>query len=231
MGTYEILEHLSSGGFGEVYRGCNIHNRHEIVAIKIVLAALAHDEVALSLFQQESSALNRVAHDAIVRYKMFTIDPGLNRPCLVMEFVDGPSLGDRLESGPMPESEVLDLLLRLASGLESAHRTEVVHRDLSPDNVILPDGRIDTAKIIDFGIAKMTTPGGRTLIGDKFAGKPGYVAPEQLGAFGGIVTGQADVYSLALVAAAAARGHPLDMGDSVVAAVHSRQRVPDLSGV
>ena len=231
VGTYEIVEHLSSGGFGEVYRGRNIHNQTDTVAIKIILAALAHDEVALSLFQQESNALNRLAHDAIVRYRMFTVDPGLNRPCLVMDFVDGPSLGDRIDAGPLTQAEVLALILRLASGLEVAHRAEVVHRDLSPDNVILPDGRVETARIIDFGIAKMTTPGGRTVIGDKFAGKPGYVAPEQLGAFGGKVTGQADVYSLALVAAAAARGQPLDMGDSPAAAVMARMRVPDLAGI
>lgn len=231
VGTYEIVEHLSSGGFGEVYRGRNVYNHNEIVAIKIVLAALAHDDVALSLFHQESSALNRVAHDAVVRYRMFTIDPGIGRPCLVMDFVDGPSLGDRLEGGGLSDDEVLVLLHRLAAGLEAAHRVDVVHRDLSPDNVILPEGRIETARIIDFGIAKVTTPGGQTLIGDKFAGKPGYVAPEQLGDFGGVVTGQADVYSLGLVAAAAARGQPLDMGDSVVAAVKARQSVPDLSDV
>ena len=228
IGTYEITDHLNTGGMGEVYRGINIHNG-EVVAIKIVLPALAHDEKILSLFQKESTVLRRIAHDAIVRYEVFTIDPGISRPCLVMEFVEGVSLGDHMEQGAMPEADVLGLLRRLADGLAVAHRAGVVHRDLSPDNVILREGGVDTAKIIDFGIAKETRAGGGTLIGGQFAGKPGYVAPEQLGLYEGHVTGQADIYSLGLLAAAAARGSPLDMGDNPADAVRARLSVPDLS--
>ena len=230
IGTYEIMEHLNTGGMGEVYRGVNIHN-DEVVAIKIVLPALAHDEKILSLFQKESTVLRRIAHDAIVRYEVFTRDPALDRPCLIMEYAEGPSLGDRLEQEPLDLAEVLVLLRRLTSGLDVAHRGGVVHRDLSPDNVILCGSEVAQAKIIDFGIAKASTPGGRTLIGGQFAGKPGYVAPEQLGLYEGHVTGQADIYSLGLLAAAAALGHPLDMGDSPAAAVMARIKVPDLTGI
>ena len=230
IGTYEISEHINTGGMGEVYKGFNIHNK-EIVAIKVVLPALAHDEKILSLFQKESTVLRKIANDAIVRYEVFTIDPGIARPCLVMEFVDGPSLRDYMHNGPMDEEQVLLLLRRLAWGLDIAHRAGVVHRDLSPDNVILCEGVVENAKIIDFGIAKETTPGGATLIGGQFAGKPGYVAPEQLGLYDGTVTGQADVYSLGLLAAAAALGRPIYMGDSPATAVRSRLSVPDLTGV
>ena len=230
IGTYEILEHINTGGMGEIYRGRNIHNE-EPVAIKIVLPALAHDQKILSLFQKESTVLRRVAHDAIVRYEVFTIDPGIGRPCLVMEYVEGMALNDHTEGRPLPEQEVLSLVVRLADGLQVAHRAGVVHRDLSPDNVILRDGNVDTAKIIDFGIAKETTSGGGTLIGGQFAGKPGYVAPEQLGLYEGHVTEQADVYSLGLLAAAAAMGRPLDMGDSPADAVRARMDVPDLSAL
>lgn len=230
IGTYEILEHLNTGGMGEVYRGINIHNE-EVVAIKIVLPALAHDEKILSLFQKESTVLRRIAHDAIVRYEVFTRDPALDRPCLIMEYAAGPSLGDRMEHGPLGLQEVLILLQRLTAGLDVAHRNGVVHRDLSPDNVILCGNDVAQAKIIDFGIAKASTPGGRTLIGGQFAGKPGYVAPEQLGLYEGHVTGQADIYSMGLLAAAAALGYPLDMGDSPAAAVMARIKVPDLSGI
>ncbi len=228
--TYKILAHLNTGGMGEVYRGVNIHNDEE-VAIKIVLPALAHDPKILSLFQKESTVLRRIAHDAIVRYEMFTIDPGIKRPCLVMEYVEGPSLSDRIEHGPLPAQAVLVLLRRLASGLEVAHQNGVVHRDLSPDNVILCDNDVSRAKIIDFGIAKASTPGSGTLIGGQFAGKPGYVAPEQLGLGDGTVTGQADIYSLGLLAAAASLGYPLNMGDTPAAAVMARMGVPDLTGV
>ena len=230
IGTYEIVEHINTGGMGEVYRGVNIHN-DETVAIKVVLPALAHDRKILALFQKESTVLRRLAHDAIVRYEVFTIDPGISRPCLVMEYVDGQPLTDVIEAGPMPVPEVLRLLRRVASGLDTAHRAGVVHRDLSPDNVILPDGNVEHAKIIDFGIAKAATPGGGTLIGGQFAGKYGYVAPEQFGWYDGVVTGQADVYSLGLLAAAMARGAPLNMGDNLAEAVRNRTTVPDLSDI
>ncbi|PKN43875.1 MAG: serine/threonine protein kinase, partial [Deltaproteobacteria bacterium HGW-Deltaproteobacteria-17] len=148
---YRLIKLLGEGGMGEVYRGVNIHNG-EAVAIKIVLPALAHDEKILSLFQKESTVLRRISHDAIVRYEVFTIDPEIARPCLVMEYVEGVPLGDRMESDPLSEAEVMTLLRRLADGLEVAHRAGVVHRDLSPDNVILREGRVENAKIIDFGI-------------------------------------------------------------------------------
>jgi serine/threonine-protein kinase len=230
IGTYEIVEHLSTGGMGEVYRGVNIHSG-DPVAIKIVLPALAHDQMILSLFQKEASTLNRLAHDAIVRYHVFTIDPGIQRPCLVMEFVDGEALSDRMKKGPMAAEDVRAVLIRVAGGLAAAHRYGVVHRDLSPDNVILQDGRVDHAKLIDFGIAKSLAAGDKTLIGNQFAGKYGYVAPEQMGRFQGEVTERTDIYSLGLVAAAACLGKGLDMGSNPASALEKRVSVPDLTGI
>ncbi|MDF1872452.1 serine/threonine-protein kinase, partial [Vannielia sp.] len=231
MGTFEITEHIATGGMGEVYRGFNIHTE-EPVAIKIVLAALAHDEKILSLFQKEATVLGRLHHDAIVRYMLFTVDPGIQRACLVMEFVEGRSLADfYAEEGKMPCEDVKTMMRRVASGLQKAHDLGVVHRDLSPDNVVIQDGLISHTKIIDFGIAKSANFGGGTLLGGQFAGKYGYVSPEQLGRFKGVIEGTSDIYSLALVAAAACRGEPVDMGDSPAEAVERRMDVPDLSGV
>lgn len=228
--TYEIEQLISAGGMGEVYRGRNIHNG-EPVAIKIVLPSLAHDPKIVALFQKESTVLSRLSHEAIVRYHVFTKDPAIGRPCLIMEFVEGVPLSDRVERGPLPLDEVTLLLRRLASGLDKAHGVGVVHRDLSPDNVILEGGMVDHAKIIDFGIAKSASIGGGTLLQGQFAGKFNYVSPEQLGAFGGVVDGRSDIYSLGLLIAAAARGKVLDMGASIVDAVQSRQGVPELSAV
>ncbi len=120
---------------------------------------------------------------------------------------------------------------RLASGLNAAHEAGTVHRDLSPDNIILPGGNVDRAKIIDFGIARSANIGGETLIGGRFAGKYNYVCPEQLGLFGGEVTEQSDIYSLGLVLAAALRGKPLDMSGSQVDVVEKRRSVPDLTDI
>jgi serine/threonine protein kinase len=229
-GIYELDERIAFGGMGEVYRGHNIQTGDH-VAIKIVLPEFARDQTILSLFRKEASILNHLSHDAVVRYHVFTIDPGIGRPYLAMEFVDGASLYDIMRRGPMPTEEVRKLCHRLASGLSAVHQAGAIHRDLSPDNIILPGGRVDRAKIIDFGIARSATVGGETLIGGKFAGKYNYVSPEQLGLYSGDVSEQSDIYSLGLVLAAALRGKPIDMSGSQFEIIEKRRAVPDLSDV
>lgn len=230
IGTYEIERLINTGGMGEVYRGRNIHNG-EAVAIKIVLPHLANDEMIVSLFQKEAKVLGRLFHEAIVRYHVFTNDPEIGRPCIVMEFVEGTSMNEIVKKGPMPLEDVKVLLRRLAGALDKAHTVGVVHRDLSPDNVILEDGQVSHAKIIDFGIAKSSMKGDATLLQGQFAGKFSYVAPEQLGAYGGNVDGRTDIYSLGLMMVAVCQGRVLNMGKSIVEAVRARGGVPDLSGV
>lgn len=229
-GIYELDERIAFGGMGEVYRGHNIQTGDH-VAIKIVLPEFARDQTILSLFRKEASILNHLSHDAVVRYHVFTIDPGIGRPYLAMEFVDGESLFDIMRRGPMPVEEVRKLCHRLASGLAAVHQAGAIHRDLSPDNIILPGGRVDRAKIIDFGIARSATVGGETLIGGKFAGKYNYVSPEQLGLYSGDVSEQSDIYSLGLVLAAALRGKPIDMSGSQYEIIEKRRTVPDLSDI
>ncbi|RWP24109.1 MAG: serine/threonine protein kinase [Mesorhizobium sp.] len=229
-GIYELDERIAFGGMGEVYRGHNIQTGDH-VAIKIVLPEFARDQTILSLFRKEASILNHLSHDAVVRYHVFTIDPGIGRPYLAMEFVDGQSLFDIMRRGPMPTEDVRKLCHRLASGLSAVHQAGAIHRDLSPDNIILPGGRVDRAKIIDFGIARSATVGGETLIGGKFAGKYNYVSPEQLGLYSGDVSEQSDIYSLGLVLAAALRGKPIDMSGSQFEIVEKRRTVPDLSDI
>jgi len=229
-GIYELDERIASGGMGEVYRGHNIQTGDH-VAIKIVLPEFARDQTILSLFRKEASILNHLSHDAVVRYHVFTIDPRIGRPYLAMEFVDGQSLFDVMRRGAMPGQDVRRLCHRLASGLAAVHRAGAVHRDLSPDNIILPGGQVEAAKIIDFGIARSAAVGGETLIGGKFAGKYNYVSPEQLGLYGGEVSEQSDIYSLGLVLAAALRGKPLDMSGSQYEVIEKRRTVPDLSDI
>lgn len=229
-GIYEIDEHIATGGMGEVYRGHNIQTG-DPVAIKVVLREFARDQGILALFRKEASILNHLSNDAIVRYHVFTIDPTIGRPYLAMEFVDGQSLGERIRSGPLDTREARKMLARVASGLSVAHEAGVIHRDLSPDNIVLPGGKVEKTKIIDFGIARSANVGGGTLLGGSFAGKYSFVSPEQLGLFGGDVTEQSDIYSLGLVLAAALRGKQLDMGGSPVEVIEKRRTVPDLSGI
>jgi serine/threonine protein kinase len=229
-GTYELDARIASGGMGEVYRGHNIQTG-DPVAIKIVLPELARDATILALFRKEASILNHLFHEAIVRYHVFAIDQTIGRPYLAMEFVDGVSLVDMMKTGPMSAEAARKLLIRLASGLAVAHEAGIVHRDLSPDNVILPGGKVERAKIIDFGIARSASVGGETLLGGTFAGKYNYVSPEQLGMAGGEVTEKSDVYSLGLVIGAALRGQPFNMSGSQVDIIEKRRTVPDLTGI
>jgi len=168
-GIYEIDERIGVGGMGEVYVGHNIQTR-EKVAIKMILPELAHDEVIFDLFRREATTLSRLHHEAIVHYHVFSVEPALGRPYMAMEFVGGPSLADRVRRRPLDRAELEVLRRRVASGLAAAHKMGVFHRDISSDNVILVDGKVENAKIIDFGIAKSTAAGG-TLIGSGFAGK------------------------------------------------------------
>jgi len=227
--TYRIEAFLARGGMGEVYRArhAELNTEH---AIKIILPELANNQRIVDLFRREASVLRNVRHDAVVAYDgVFRDENG--RLYLVMEFADGPSLSKLMRDRSLDADEVRQLRDRLADGLAVAHDKGVIHRDISPDNVILPGGDLGKAKIIDFGISKAVDPEVKTIIGDDFAGKFSYVSPEQLGMFGGQIDGRSDIYSLGLVLAAAAQGEPLDMGLSPIAVIEARRAVPDLSRV
>jgi serine/threonine protein kinase len=229
-GIYEVGALIAHGGMGEVYRGFNIVT-NDPVAIKMILPELSSNPDAFAMFRREAATLLNLQHEAIVRYFVFSVDPDLQRAYLAMEFVDGPSLTKRLARGPLPLDEVKILQRRLADALDAAHRVGVIHRDISSDNVILPDGDPHRAKIIDFGIARSQRAGEGTIIGGGFAGKYNYVSPEQLGLAGGEVTAKSDVYSLGLVLAEALRGRPIDMSGTQAEIIEKRRKVPDLSDV
>jgi hypothetical protein len=227
--TYRIEALLARGGMGEVYRArhAELDTEH---AIKIILPELADDTRIVDLFRREASVLRTIRHEAIVGYEgVFRDENG--RLYLVMEFVDGPSLSKMLKQEPLRPAQLRQLRDRIADGLAAAHEKGVVHRDLSPDNVILPAGDLGNAKIIDFGISKLVDPAAKTIVGTDFAGKYSYVSPEQVGLFGGEVDARSDIYSLGLVLAAAAIGKPLDMGNSPISVVEARRAVPDLSRI
>jgi serine/threonine-protein kinase len=226
--SYEIEQPIGAGGMGQVYRGREIATG-KLVAIKMILPELERDEAALKLFLKEADALSDVNHDAVIRYYLFAEDSVLGRHFLALEFVDGRSLSDILRDGPLTFEAGVTLLQRLAAGLNTVHERGIVHRDIAPDNILIPSRNVERAKIIDFGIAKGSQHG--TVIGSGFAGKYNYVSPEQLGLFGGNVTAKSDIYSLALVAADALTGQPLDMGGTPFDTIEKRRRVPDLSAI
>jgi serine/threonine protein kinase len=229
-GIYEIDRMIGVGGMGEVYKGHEIQTG-TTVAIKMLLPEMAENEAALGLFRREASALHYLMHEAIVRYFVFTVEPILQRPYLAMEFVDGRSLAEMLEEGPLTFEALLRLMRRVASGLNAAHERGIIHRDVSPDNIIVPQSDVARAKIIDFGIARSTQIADATIIGTGFAGQHNYVSPEQVGLFAGEVTAKSDIYSFGLVLFYALTGQKLDMGGTQFQLVEKRRRIPDLGAV
>ena len=228
--TFRIEELLAKGGMGAVYRAKHMLLGTDI-AVKVILPELAEDEDIVQRMTGEAINLHEVKNDAVVEYGGFFQDD-LGRRFLVMEYVDRPSLAAIRKERRLSPDEVRTLRDRLALGFAAAHAKGVLHRDISPDNVILPGGRIEEAKIIDFGIAKSTKGGEHTVVGGGFVGKYSYASPEQ---FDEAIEpdGRSDIYSLGLVLAAAAIGFGarLDMGNSLASAVKARQVLPDLEQV
>jgi serine/threonine protein kinase len=230
-GDFRVENHpVKFGGMGEVYKATNIINGAP-VAIKLIRSELSNDTEILERFRDEDDALRRLNNPAIVRYFGVRRDPELDRLYIVMEYVDGPSLGEHVStSGALPPSAVEDLCRRLASGLQEAHAQGVIHRDLSPDNILLADGDPRKPKIIDFGIAKINLGNNFTVYRTNFVGKYLYASPEHYSQTAR-VDEKSDIYSLGLVLAAAAKGAPLDMGRDELTGATARIRTPDLSAI
>ncbi len=149
LGPYEILELLGAGGMGEVYRATDTKLGRD-VAIKILPAEVAKDAGRLERFQREAHLLASLNHPHIAA--IYGLEETYGQPFLVLELVEGEDLKQRLDKGPIPVNETLEIAKQIAEALEEAHNTGIVHRDLKPANVKLtPDGKV---KVLDFGLAK-----------------------------------------------------------------------------
>jgi tetratricopeptide (TPR) repeat protein/TolB-like protein len=181
LGHYQVLEEIGFGGMGVVHRARDMRLERD-VALKVLPAGLLADAGARKRFRNEALALARLNHPNICSIFDFDTQDGVD--FLVMEFVPGASLHERLGSGGLPLEEVPKVGAQLAAGLEAAHAQGVLHRDLKPGNLrITPDQRL---KILDFGLAKFLHPEASTeatLSAEEtssFSGTVPYMAPEQL---------------------------------------------------
>jgi hypothetical protein len=225
---FEVRRFIARGGMGEVYEGVNI-NTDERVAVKVILSHLALDPNVQGMFRKEARTLTRLSHPALVQYRVLAQEPTLGVLYIVTEYIDGTQLSDQIGTLKPTAEELVGVTRRLAAGLQAAHELGAIHRDIAPDNILLPEGRLDQAKIIDFGIAKDLDPSNKTIVGDGFAGKLGFVAPEQFGDFDRQIGPWTDVYSLALLILTLAAGRAIDMGSTLVEAIDRRRAGPDLS--
>lgn len=229
-GIYRVDRLIAQGGMGNVYTGVNIETGDQ-VAIKIVAPHLATNPKMLAKVRAEARLLTLVVHPAVVPYRVFARDPALNAHYIVTDFVAGEVLSDRIRKTKAELGDTLDLLRRLATGLQAIHAVGAIHCDVSPENVLLPGGRVDLAQIIDLGIAKDLAPGDSTVVIEGFAGKLGYAAPEQLGIGKWPIGPWTDVYGTALVILSFVLGRPANMGGTLADAIDHRGHVPPLKEV
>ena len=150
LGPYEVVSVLGAGGMGEVYRARDTRLKRE-VAIKVLPAALARDPDRLARLQREAEVLATLNHPNIAAIYGFEETPDASG--IVMELVEGPTLGDRIVQGAVPLDEALAITKQIADALDAAHEKGVIHRDLKPANIKVSQG--GKVKVLDFGLAKM----------------------------------------------------------------------------
>ncbi|MEV4350719.1 protein kinase [Actinoplanes sp. NPDC049596] len=187
IGAYRVVRLLGAGSFATVWLGHDpVLDAH--VAIKVLADNWSHDLRVRERFEQEARLLWRLADERAVRvHAVGTLPDG--RPYFVMDFAEGGSLRDRLARGDLPPAEALEVLREIAAGVAVLHRNRIVHRDLTPGNILFRSGRV---LIADLGLAKaLAAASGLTAR----AGTPGYMAPEQESATA-VVGTTADVYAL-----------------------------------
>ncbi len=141
LGPYKILEFVGSGGMGEVYRAHDVKLNRD-VALKVQREAFALDSDRLARFKREAQVLASLNHPNIAA--IYGLEDSGGVQALVLEFVEGPTLANRIAKGRIPIDEALPIVKQIAEGLESAHERGIIHRDLKPANIKLrPDGTVD----------------------------------------------------------------------------------------
>jgi Tol biopolymer transport system component len=234
LGPYEILASLGAGGMGEVYRARDTRLGRD-VAVKVLPDRIAQDPAALARFEREAKTISALSHPHICA--LFDVGREGESEYLVMELLEGETLADRIDRGPLPLEQTLRLGAEMASALDAAHRKGIVHRDLKPGNVMLtPSG----VKVLDFGLAKAFAPQGplESLTSAPTAardvtregailGTLSYMAPEQLE--GKPADSRTDIFALGVVLYEMATGSKAFTGRSqasLVSAILATEPAP-----
>src|SRR5262249_32862248 len=229
LGPYDVIEVIGRGGMGVVLKAFD-PSLQRIVAIKVLAAHLAAGERHRKRFLREAQTAAAVRHDHVVT--IHAVDESAALPFLVMEYVPGVSLQQRLDAGsPLELKEVLQIGIQTASGLAAAHALGLIHRDIKPANILLRTevrglrtegegvlGPQSSVLITDFGLARAVDDVGLTQSG-VVAGTPQYMAPEQ--ARGEAVDHRADLFSLGSVLYALCTGRPPFAGNVAMAVLYN----------
>jgi serine/threonine protein kinase len=211
LGHYEILEVLGRGGFGIVFRALD-ETLQRVVAIKVLAPHLAATSPARKRFLREARSSAKVRHENVIHVYAVEEQP---LPYLVMEFVPGETLQQRLDRiGPLDRAETVQIGRQIALGLAAAHATGLIHRDIKPENILIEEGAPSHIKITDFGLARAADDASMTQSG-LVAGTPMFMSPEQ--ASGESLDHRADLFSLGSVLYTMCAGHPPFRANSTLA--------------
>lgn len=204
LGDFSVVELIGRGGMGIVLKGLDVClQRH--VAIKVLDPQVAKNEIAIERFCREARAAAAVTHENVVAVHQVEYDEAKDLPYLIMQYVAGETLQDRLDrEGALELTEILRIGMQTASGLAAAHAQGLIHRDVKPGNILLEQGT-GQVRLTDFGLARATEDVKLTQTGF-VAGTPLYMAPEQ--AQGEKVDHRTDLFSLGSVLYAMCTGRP-----------------------
>jgi serine/threonine protein kinase len=234
LGPYEIVSAAGAGGMGEVYRAKDTR-LDRIVAIKVLPGHLSSDPALKERFEREARAVSALSHPGICTLHDVGTQDGVD--FLVMEFLEGETLEQRIEKGPLPAAEILRIGGEIAEALEKAHRQGIIHRDLKPSNIMLTKAG---AKLFDFGLAKrgdtntlasalteMTTSQKKLTSEGSIVGTFQYMAPEQLE--GADADQRTDIFAFGEILYEMAAGQPPFKGKtkaSLIASILSSEPAP-----
>jgi len=214
FGNYKILDEISRGAMGIVYRARQI-NLNRVVALKLLIAGETASQDQIERFYRESQAVAKLRHTNIVPvYDMGKVG---KQHYFTMEYVEGKPLEDMISRRGMPEKQALDIIEQVGRALEHAHEQGIIHRDVKPGNVLVrKDGHV---QVMDFGLAKEINTGRKMTHSGVTVGTPHYMSPEQARGFSRGVDERTDIYSMGAVLYELLTGRPPFDGDSPVEVV------------